>query len=65
MGDGSVGSITKLRVSDRVKRLELIGKHHAMFTSNVNLGGEASLKNLTNEQLDARIDELNAKLQRS
>lgn len=60
-GDGSVCSITKVKISDRVKRLELIGKHHAMFTSNVNLGGEMTLKNLTDEELDARVEELLAK----
>ena len=64
LGDGSAGKVTKLKISDRVKRLELIGKHHAMFTSNVNLGGNMSLKNLTDEELDARLEELQAKLYR-
>lgn len=62
MGDGAAGKVTKLKISDRVKRLELIGKHHAMFTSNVNLGGDMSLKSLTDEELGARMDELLAKL---
>ena len=62
IGDGNAGKVTKLKISDRVKRLELIGKHHAMFTNNVNLGGNLAIKNLTDEELDSRVEELRAKL---
>ena len=64
MGDGVAGKVTKLKISDRVKRLEMIGKHHAMFTNNVNLGGNLAIKNLTDEELDSRVEELQAKLYR-
>lgn len=65
IGDGAGSKVIKMKISDRVKRLELIGKHHAMFTSNVNLSGVASLKNMTDEQLSSRLDELLAKLHSS
>lgn len=52
----------KMEASVAVRTLELIGKHHAMFTSNINLGGDMSVKSLTDEQLGARMDELLAKL---
>jgi phage terminase small subunit len=50
-----VGVVTEIKLSDRIKRLELIGKHHAMFTDNVNLGGEVSLKDKTDAEIDAQI----------
>jgi phage terminase small subunit len=50
-----VGVVTEIKLSDRIKRLELIGKHHAMFTDNVNLGGEISLKDKTDAEIDAQI----------
>jgi hypothetical protein len=50
-----VGLVTEIKLSDRIKRLELIGKHHAMFTDNVNLGGEVSLKDKTDAEIDAQI----------
>jgi phage terminase small subunit len=49
------GVVTEIKLSDRIKRLELIGKHHAMFTDNVNLGGEVSLKDKTDAEIDAQI----------
>jgi phage terminase small subunit len=50
-----VGVVTEIKLSDRIKRLELIGKHHAMFTDNVNLGGEVSLKDKTDAEIDTQI----------
>jgi phage terminase small subunit len=49
------GVVTEIKLSDRVKRLELIGKHHAMFTDNVNLGGEVHLRDTSDSNLDAQI----------
>ena len=61
--EGIPTGMYKMEASVAVRTLELIGKHHAMFTSNVNLGSDTSLKNLTDEELDARLDELHAERQ--
>jgi phage terminase small subunit len=56
------GVVTEIKLSDRVKRLELIGKHHAMFTDNVNLGGEVHLRDTSDSNLDAQIIILQQKI---
>lgn len=52
------GVVVKVKISERIKRDELIGKHHAMFTDNVNLGGSLELQSMTPEQLATRREEL-------
>jgi len=61
--DGKVpdGYIIKVKISERIKRDELIGKHHAMFTDNVNLGGSMTLKNLTDAELDEKLADMENK----
>jgi len=52
------GVVVKVKISERIKRDELIGKHHAMFTDNVNLGGDLKFKNQSDEELQKKIDDL-------
>ncbi len=54
----SVGFVVKVKISERIKRDELIGKHHAMFTDNVNLGGDMILRSLTDDELDEKLKKL-------
>lgn len=52
-----VGSIRKLKLSDRIKRLELIGRHIDVgaFKDKVEHSGKVEVENLTDEALEARI----------
>ena len=52
-----VGIIRKVKLSDRVKRLELIGKHVdvSAFKDQVEHSGEVALKNMTSEAIRAEI----------
>ena len=57
----SAGFIVKVKLSERIKRDELIGKHHAMFTDNVNLGGDMILRAMTDLELDEKIAKMKKK----
>lgn len=37
---GGIGKIHKVRAYDKLKALELLAKHHAMFTENINITGQ-------------------------
>lgn len=52
-----VGTIRKLKLSDRVKRLELIGRHIDVgaFKDKVEHSGKVELENLSDEALNAKI----------
>lgn len=56
--DGAVvGIIRKVKLSDRIKRLELIGRHIDVgaFKDRVEHSGKIELEQLSDEQLNARI----------
>ncbi len=46
-----VGTVTKIKLSDRIKRLELIGKHIDVgaFRDNVNLTGSLTLEGMRDQ----------------
>lgn len=52
-----VGTIRKLKLSDRVKRLELIGRHIDVgaFKDKIEHSGKVELENLSDEALNAKI----------
>ena len=52
-----VGVVRKVKLSDRVKRLELIGRHIDVgaFKDKVEHSGKVELETMTEEQLNARI----------
>lgn len=52
-----VGSIRKLKLSDRIKRLELIGRHIDVgaFKDKVEHSGKVEVEALTDEALEAKI----------
>jgi phage terminase small subunit len=55
-----VGTLSKIKLADRIRALELLGKHAKMFTDRIEFGGALQLKGLglTSAELDARIAEL-------
>lgn len=52
-----IGTVRKLKLSDRIKRLELIGRHIDVgaFKDKVEHSGKVEVETLTEEQLNAKI----------
>lgn len=53
-----IGKTKKLKMNDKLKALELLGKHLKLFTEKVEHSGTIDLKSISDEELDRRYREV-------
>ena len=64
-GDDAIGTITKIRFSDKGVNLERLGKHLKLFTDKIEHSGRIDFSGMSHEERERRIKQLEAKREQS